>query len=115
MGYLDKMHKRAKMDRMVREIMNSTEYKQAVKKDQERAGVRAYCNFCMMACDFLELRHNYGSRGLRKFLEFALGRMRYLADENEDYYQEMNEYFVEKFSVNVFDIMGMKVVDDDAI
>lgn len=114
MGYLDKAHKKIQRDRMIREIMSSHEYKQAVKKDQEQAGVRAYCNFCMMACDFLELRHNYGSRGLRRFLEFAVSRMHYLADDNENYYQEMNEYFVDKFNVDVFDIMGMKVADDDA-
>ena len=114
MGYLDKIHRKAQMDRMVREMMNSKEYREAAKKDQQQAAMRAYCNFCMMACDWLELKHNYGHGRLIKFLEFALSRMKYLADDNENYYQEMNEYYKKQFKVDVFDIMGMKVVDDDA-
>jgi hypothetical protein len=109
MGYLDKMHKKAQIDKTIREIMNSPKYRQAVKKDQEQAAMRAYCNFCLMACDFLELRHNYGSRGLRNFLEFAVKRLHYIADDNDKYYEEMNQYFVDKFKVNVFDCMGIDI------
>lgn len=112
MGYLDKMHKRAQADKMIREIMRSREYKEAVKKDRAQDAMRAYCNFCLMACDFLELRHNYGKQGLTRFLEFAVKRMHYLAEDNENYYSEMNQYFIDKFGVNVFEMMGVEIVDD---
>ena len=111
MGYLDKMHKRARNEKIIKEIMNSYEYKQAQKKDLEQAGMRAYCNFCLMACDFLELRHGYKKNGLNKFLAFALERMKYLSDENEKYYEEMNDYFKKTFDVDVLQEMGMRVVN----
>ena len=111
MGYLDKMHRKAKNEKIIKEILNSHEYKQAQKKDLEQAGMRAYCNFCLMACDFLELRHGYGKNGLNRFLKFAVERMAYLAEENEKYYEEMNEYFKNTFGVDVLQEMGMEVVN----
>ena len=108
-------HKRAYIHKMIKEIMNSHEYKQAVKKDQEQAAMRAYCNFCLMACDYLEEHENYGSKRLQRFLEFAVKRMHYLADDNENYYQEMNEYFIKRFGVNVFESMGVEIVKEGAV
>lgn len=114
MGYLDKIHKKAQMDKIVKDIMKSPQYRQAVKKDQEQAAMRAYCNFCLIACDYLEEHENYGSKRLRRFLEFAVKRMHYLADDNENYYQEMNGYFIKRFGVNVFESMGVEIVKEGA-
>lgn len=112
MGSLAKMHKKAQIDKMIHEIMNSPKYRAAVKKDQEQAAMRAYCNFCLLACDFLELRHNYGHNGLNKFLQFARERLYYISEDNEKYYEEMNQYFVDKFKVDVFDILGIEIKKD---
>ena len=56
---------------------------------------------------------NYGSKRLQRFLEFAVKRMHYLADDNENYYQEMNEYFIKRFGVNVFESMGVEIIGAD--
>lgn len=112
MGSLAKMHKKAQIDKIIRDIMKSPQYRAAVKKDREQAAMRAYCNFCLMACDFLELRHNYGHKGLNNFLEFARKRLYYISEDNEKYYEEMNQYFTEKFKVNVFDILGIEIKKD---
>ena len=112
MGSLAKMHKKAQIDKMIQEIMSSPKYRAAVKKDQEQAAMRAYCNFCMMACDFLELRHNYGHKGFHNFLKFAKGRLQYIGEENEKYYEEMNQYFIDKHQTDVFGYMGLKIAGD---
>ena len=126
MGYLDKMHKKAQRDKMIREIMNSHEYKMAQKKDREREreererereqdALCAYCNFCLMACEFLKLKHNYGHKRLHDFLKFALEKLQYIGGENEKYYEEMNQYFIDKYKVDVFEIMGIKIVEEGAV
>lgn len=44
-------------------------------------------------------------------MAFALERMKYLSDENEKYYEEMNDYFKKTFGVDVLQEMGMRVVN----
>ncbi|WP_405322210.1 hypothetical protein [Frisingicoccus sp.] len=111
MGYLDKMHKRAKINKLIKEVMNSYEYKEAMKKENEQQALRAYCNFILMACDYLELKHNYGQKGLNNFLKFANERLHYIADDNDRYFDEMNQYFVDKFKVNVLETFNLAIED----
>lgn len=111
MGYYDKQRKKAEIRKMVKQIMNSHEYKEAVKKDQQQAAMRAYCNFVLMSCDYLEQKHNYGKKGLEHFLEFAMKRLNYITEDNEKYYQEMNQYFIDTYKIDVLGCLGVQIID----
>ena len=114
MGYLDKIHKKIQMEKMIEQAMNSPKYKEAKKKEQEQAALQAYMSFCIVACDFLELSHRYKKRGLMKFLIFASKRLKYV-EENENYFIEMNEHFKEEYELDVLELLGMKIEESGEI
>lgn len=113
MGYLDKIHRRIEIEKMITKVMNTREYKEARKKDQEQAALQAYMSFCIIACDFLELRHRYKKRGLMKFLKFASQRLKY-DEENMDYFVEMNDHFIEELDLDVLGLLGLKIEGGEA-
>lgn len=115
MGYLDKMHKKIAIEKMIEQAMNSTKYKEARKKDQEQAALQAYMSFCLIACDYLQLKHGYKKRGLTNFLKFASDRLKYV-EEDDTYFVSMNDYFRDELGLDVLELLGMKIEkgeDDD--
>jgi hypothetical protein len=107
MGYTKRFQKRAQAEKVTREIMSSAAYREARKKDMEQAALHAYWSFCIVTCDFLELRHRYKKRGLMKFLKFASQRLKYV-EENENYFFEMNEMYKDEMDLDVLGLLGMR-------
>lgn len=114
MAYTSKFEKRARTEKIIKEIMNSESYKQARKKDQEQAALQAYMFFCVISCDFLELKHGYKKNGLIKFLKFASQRLKYV-EENEYYFLEMVDMFKEEMDLDVLELLGMKIKESGEI
>ena len=112
MGYLDKMHKKIKMEKMIEQAMNSTKYKEARKKDMEQAALNAYMSFCLIACDYLQLKHGYKKNGLITFLKFASKRLKYV-EEDDSYFVSMNDYFRDELGLDVLDMLGMKIEEGE--
>ena len=109
---LAKMHERAAKERRVKEIMNSREFKEEMRKYERIARTRAYAEFLHISCDFLELRHNYGKRGFSKFLKFAKDRLLYNVNDNANYYTEMADWFRDKFETDIFEVFGFDVEEE---
>lgn len=108
MAYTSKMEKRAKTQKIINEIMKSSAYQQARKKDMEQAALQAYMSFCLIACDFLELTHRYKKNGLIKFLKFASQRLKYV-EGNENYFIEMNDMYRDELGLDVLELLGMRI------
>lgn len=108
MGYTKRFQKRAQAEKVTREIMSSSAYQEARKKDMEQAALQAYMSFCIIACDFLELNHRYKKNGLTKFLKFASKRLKYV-EENENYFLEMNEMYKDEMDLDVLGLLGMSI------
>lgn len=104
MSWADKALKKAKQEKLIQEIMNTQAYKEEKKKDQ----MQTFSLLCFVACDFLEEHHRYGQKGLLKFLDFANKRMQYIAQDNENYIDEMNEYFLDKYGFDILAGLGLK-------
>lgn len=113
MAYTSKFEKRARTQKIINEIMNSSAYQEARKKDQEQAALQAYMSFCIIACDFLELTHRYKKNGLIKFLKFASQRLKYV-EENENYFVEMNDMYKDEFGLDVLELLGMRIEGGEA-
>ena len=104
MGWADKALKKAKTDKMIYDIMNTPTYKAEKKKDS----LRTFAVLCFVTMDFLEEHHRYGGKGLLKFLDFANRRMKYISEENENYIDDMNDYWLDKYQINVLAWLGLK-------
>ena len=104
MGWADKALKKAKTDKMIHDIMNTQTYKAEKKKDS----LRTFAVLCFVTMDFLEEHHRYGVKGLLKFLDFANGRMKYISEENENYIDDMNDYWLDKYGIDVLAGLALK-------
>lgn len=109
MSWADKALKKHKTDKLVAEVVNSKAYKEQKKQEN----LQSFSLLCFVACDYLETRHNYGRNGLLKFLEFANERMKYIAQDDEAYIDEMNEYFLDKYGFDILAGLGLKGKDDE--
>ena len=116
MGYANKMMQKAQrqkqINNLIKDVMKDPRYIQAQKKTEEQAALRAYARFCMMACDFLQLKHGYGKKRMLIFLEFCSKRLDYTIEEDEKYFEEMNEMFKSEIGLDVLGCLGMDIKKD---
>lgn len=108
MGWVDKAHKKAKVDKMVETVMNSPKYKEALKKDMEQAALQGLRRFCFLACEFLELRHGYKHNGLEGFLDWTRCRVQEIG-EDETYFEDAEKYYKEYHNLDVLKELGMRI------
>ena len=111
MAWTDKALKRAKAEKMAKEIMSSKKYQDARKADMEQAALNAYCRFCLVACDYLQIRHGYKKNGIKAFLKYATEVMQYTT-EDDQYFEDMNNVMIDECGIDVLEALGMKVVKD---
>ena len=71
MSYFDKMRQREAKRKLAEDIMNTPEFKEAMRQQEERAVLNALARFTFMMCGFLETRHGYKKEGLKKLLDFV--------------------------------------------
>ena len=74
MSWASKAHKKHQVHKLVEQALNSKEYQDARKDDMQQSALRAFCRFCFVACEYLEMKHGYKEKGLHSFLAFAKGR-----------------------------------------
>ena len=113
MSWVDKALKKNQIHKMIDEAMNSREYQEAKKKDQEQAALRAYCRFCLMACDYLQIKHNYKKNGMINFLKHASEVMKYTSEEDEGYFDDMNQVMIDECGIDVLETLGMKIEKEE--
>lgn len=111
MGWAEKALERHKTKKQIEEIMNSPEYKELQRKQDEQAVLQALGRFCCIACDFLELKHNYKGNGLKNFLAFVLKRMCYTG-EDEKYFLDYCEYVKEEYKVDILGELGLEIGEE---
>lgn len=108
MGWADKALKIHQAKKMAYEVLNSPEYKQIREGERKDDYTLAYTNFIFMTLDYLELKHNYGTKGFDHFLKYAAERFVYVQD-NDDYFIAMNEYWKREKNYDVFQKFGLAI------
>ena len=108
MSWTDKALKRAKAEKMAKEIMSSKRYQDAKKKDMEQAGINAYCRFILISCDYLQMNFNCKRRGIMKWLRYASEVLLYTL-EDENYYEDMNNVMIDECYVDVLKEIGFMI------
>ena len=110
MGNINKMRKRYESEKMAKRVMDTPEFKEAMRKQEEQSVLRAICTLSFMACGYLETRHGYKANGLKKFLDFIKVSLECSADD-ESFFVEYSKYYKEEYGLDVLDELGMGLED----
>ena len=110
MGSMAKMRKRYESEQMARRVMDTPEFKQAMRKQEEQAVLKAICTLSFMACGYLETRHGYKANGLKKFLDFIKLSLECTTDD-ESFFVEYAKYYKEEYDLDVLGVLGMGLED----
>ena len=109
MNWTKKAHQRNKIDNLIKQAMNTPEYREAKRRDMEQATLQALVRFCFIMCEFLELKHGYKHNGLLNFLDFAKCRVVEIGDD-EEYFADVEKYYKTEHNVNVLEFLGVEKV-----
>lgn len=112
MGWREKSLKRHKAEQMAKEIISSKKYQEARKADMEQAALDAYCRFCLVACDYLQMNFNCKRNGIMKFLKCASDVIQYTTGDDK-YFEDMNTVMIDECGVDVMAELGVRVKKDD--
>lgn len=102
MSWAEKELKKAKLKKKIDEVMKSPEYKQREK--EQNLGV--FLTYCIISVDYLFRHENYGPRRVKRFLDFVKQQMKYVADDDEYNFRELNDELEKDTGVNVMAYMG---------
>ena len=106
MSYWDKVRKKEVRRKITNEILNAPEFKEYMVKHEEQAILNALGRFTFMMCGFLETRHGYKSKGLKKFLESVKAGLKE-TDNNVDFFVGYDTYYKEEYGLDVLAELGL--------
>lgn len=112
MGWANKMHKKHQTTKIVNQIMESKEWKEAKKKDQEQAVFNAFLRLSFFACEYLEEKHGYKKKGLQRFLKYMVELMDEPKDDQQ-YFIDAEKYYKEELGLDVMKELGLAIRSDD--
>lgn len=108
MGWVDKAIQKNRMEKQVRDIMNSQEYKEREKEMEAQWTSNAIARFAFICCEFLENNHGYKANGLKKFLKYLVDCLEYTG-EDEDFFMTHEKYYKEEMNLDVLSEMNMMI------
>lgn len=117
MGWANKALEKHKIEKAIEEALKSPKYKKMEEENKVQTTLDAYCRFCLMACDYLQMKHNYKKNGLMNFLEYASKIMKHISNEDEDfenYFSEINQVMIDECGIDVLSTLGCGFVKDGA-
>ena len=106
MGYFDKIRKRQAQEKLVQQVLSSPEVKRELKEMEDRAVLNALGRFTFIMCGFLETRHGYKTKGLKKFLAYVSTCLK-CTDDNQLFFKEHYEYYKEELGLDVLGELGL--------
>lgn len=106
MGWQDKALQKRRMEKQIKEIMNSPEYKQAEREREDQMFWRAICQLSFISCEYLENNHGYKKKGLQKFLKYLFDC---IVNAEDDFYLSQDNYYKEEMGLDILEIFGMKI------
>ena len=106
MSYFDKARKREAKRKLAEEVMNTPEFKEAMRQRDEQAILNALGRFIFMMCGFLETKHGYKRLGLVRFLHFVKMGLKEM-DDNESFFVGYNEHYIEEYGLDVLAELGL--------
>ena len=106
MSWVDKALREHKLQKQIEKAMNTPEYKEAQRKQEEQEVLNALGRFVFMMCGFLETRHGYKAEGLKKFLAFVKVSLQ-CTEDNELFFKDYDAYFKYEYGLDVLGELGL--------
>lgn len=110
MGWQDKALQKRRMEKQIKEIMNSPEYKQVEREREDQMFWSALYQLSFISCEFLERNHGYKKKGLQKFLKYLHDC---IVEADDGFYLSQDKYYKEEMNLDVLEVFGMKIEGDD--
>lgn len=102
-----KMMRRAQIAKLTNEIINSNEYRERRKEDDQQNLMKALASFSLIAADYLYRQFNCKEAGVKKFINFIKKSMEYVKEDPE-YFELLNRAFIDEIGVDVMKELGME-------
>lgn len=106
MSYWDKVRKKEARRKITNEVLNAPEFKEYMRQHEEQAVLNALGRFAFMMCGFLETRHGYKGKGLKKFLSFVVLNL-HCTEDNVDFFKDYDAYYKDEFGLDVLAELGL--------
>ena len=110
MSWADKALRKAKLQKEIDRALQSPEYKKMEQESKQQMVLQAYIRFCLMACDYLQIRHGYKKNGILNFLKYASDILKFISFEDEKYFEDMNQVMIDECGIDVLEVLGMKIL-----
>lgn len=112
MGWREKELQKHKMRKMIEQIMNMPEYKEAKRKDEEQSVLRAMVNIAFITCVYLEMKYRCKKNGLENYLNFLKDIMEEVGID-EDWFVDADAHFRKEYNLNAYELLGVAIGEED--
>lgn len=106
------MMRKAQLAKLTKQIIDSPEYRERRKEDDEQNLMRAFASFALISADYLYRQFNCKAAGIKRFIDFVKPSMEYVKDD-PDYFRLMNEAFVDEIGLDVMKELGMEFENEE--
>lgn len=106
------MMRKAQLAKLTKQIIDSPEYRERRKEDDEQNLMRAFASFALISADYLYRQFNCKAAGIRKFIDFVKPSMGYVKDDTE-YFRLLNQAFVDEIGLDVMRELGMEFENEE--
>lgn len=95
--------------KLAKDAINSREYKELRRKEEQEIALRTYVRFCLVACDYIQINFGCKKRGIMKALVYFAGIMKYISNEDDNYFIDMNNVMIDECGTDVVGLLNMKI------
>ena len=97
--------RRAEINRLIRQAMQSPQFKEMRRKEMEQAVLQAMTKFAFIGCEWLDLEHEYHHDDFLRFAEWL--RVRYIElGDDEGYLRDVSKYYKDKHDADIMRVLG---------
>lgn len=104
MSWVDKAHKKNKINKIVYEAMKDPRYQVAEKKKLDEAYKNAFNNFLLISADYM-YRLGYRKKRLLRFLEFAVYQL-HCIETDQEYFKLLNDALADETGIDILGILS---------
>lgn len=104
MSWVDKAHRKHKVDKLVKEVLSNPEY----RKMQQQEDLKCFSCLALISVDFMMRKHGYGKKRIQEYVEFLKKQLGYVT-EDEEYFKLLNMEIERDTGINVLDQFGIQV------
>ena len=108
MSWASKAHKKYQVEKLVKEVLRTPEY----KKMQQQEDLKCFSCLALISVDFMMRKHGYSKKRILEYVEFLKRQLSYVT-EDEEYFKLLNMEIEKDTGVNVLRELDIEIKDDN--